>query len=502
MKVFIAHLFHETNTFAPGLSDVKRFSTGAYCRGEQVRETYAGTRHYIGGMLDRAAEDGVETVLSISVGTAGPMISRECLDLFIGQILEDLQPCLPEIDGICLALHGAGVAEGVTDIEGHFLRILRSIVGDAMPITASLDLHANISCDMLKYCDGLFSLKTYPHVDTYEAGYHAMNCLIRCIKTGKKPVMTACRLPLFAAFTNMCTDRPTPAQEIYRFLEEKLAQEDILDAAFLHGFCYADIPETGMVALVVADQPREDLCLEIANFAWERRKNMKVDTVSAEEALETALALTEPGKLVIVVETSDCGGAGGPNDGTFVLKALLEKNPERSACVSICDPEVADACHKIGVGGTFTGLIGGKADQQHGPQIPVTDAKILGISDGHFRYTTPMYYGQPYCVGNTARLQVGNVEIVVNSVPRQTHDDRMLAITGSDVVNYDLICLKSGIAYKAFYTRLPQYKTSVVCDPPGSSCPDLSLFHYENVARPVYPLDEIAVPEFLFLTRV
>lgn len=501
MKIFIAHLFHETNTFAPGVSDVKRFSTGAYCRGEQVRETYAGTRHYIGGMLDRATEDQVETVLSISVGTAGPIIARECLDLFISQILEDLRPCLPEIDGICLALHGAGVAEGITDIEGHFLEILRSVVGSEMPITASLDLHANITCDMLKYCDGIFSLKTYPHIDTHEAGYRAMDCLLRCLKTGKKPVMTACRLPLVAAFTNMCTDRPTPAQEIYRLLEEKSKREGIIDAAFLHGFCYADIPETGMSALVVADQPEKDLCLEIADFAWQRRAQMKAVTVTAEAALDEAISLMEPGKLVIVVEASDCGGAGGPNDGTFVLKHLLEKNPKNAACVSICDSEVADACHTIGVGGTFTGMIGGKADDKHGSQIPVKDAKILGISDGHFRYTTPMYFGQPYCVGNTARLQVGNVEIMVNSVPRQTHDDRMIAITGSDVANYELICLKSGIAYKAFYTKLPQYKTSVVCDPPGSSTGDLSFFHYSNVSRPVYPLDDIETPEFLFLEQ-
>jgi len=502
VKIFIAHLFHETNTFAPGVSDVNRFSTGAYCRGEQVRATYAGTKHYIGGMLDRAGKENAETVVSISVGTAGPIITRECLELYISQILEDLRPCLPGLDGICLALHGAGVAEGITDIEGYLLRLLRDEVGMDMPITASLDLHANITVDMLKYCDGLFPLKTYPHVDTYEAGYNAMNCLIDCIKTGKRPVMTACRLPLFAAFPNMCTDRPSPAREIHDFIRGKEALEGITDVAFLHGFCYADIPETGMVALVVADRPQRELCLEIARFAWDRREDMKAATVSAEDALEEAISLTEPGKLVILAEVSDCGGAGGPNDGTYVLKALLGKNTERSACVSICDPEVADECRRIGAGGRFSGLVGGKADSFHGPQIPIENAEILGVSDGHFRYTTPMYLGQPYCVGNTARLRVGNVDVVVNSVPRQTHDDRMLAITGSDVANYDLICLKSGVAYKAFYCQLPQYKASVVCDPPGSSSANLSLFRYHNVARPVYPLDEIQEPRFIFLDGV
>ena len=498
MKVFIAHLFHETNSFAPGKSDFARFSTGKYCRGEEVRKTYAGTDHYIAGMLDRAAEDQVETVLSVSIGTAGPVITRDCLDLLIGQILEDLRACMP-VDGLCLALHGAGFAEDVPDIEGHFLKILREEVGYEMPITASLDLHANISAEMLRLCDAMFSLKTYPHIDTHDAGYRAMDCLIRMLKTGKKPVMTAYRLPLMAAFTNMCTDRDGPGKDIRLLVEEASKRDDVYDVSFLHGFCYADIPDCGMMVLVVADGPRHELCLEIADFAWARREQMIPETVSAETCAEQAYADLTPGQLVIALETSDCGGGGGPNDGTFLLREMLKRDLPKTIFVSICDPEVAAVCYDLGVGAKFTGLLGGKADNLHGEPIPVKDAEILGISTGHFRYTTPMYVGQPYCVGKTVRLQIGNVEVVVNSVPRQTHDDRMIAITGSDISFYDLIGLKSGVAFKAFYYKLPQYRSTFACAPPGCSANDITQFHYEKVPRPMFPLDEIAEPVYVCL---
>jgi len=497
MNIFIAHLFHESNTFAAGFTEKERYATGAYCRGETVRETYAGTRHYIGGMIDRAALEQAQLTFSISVGTAGPTISRACLDYYVDQILEDLRPCAAGLDGICLALHGAGVAQDAPDMETYILKAIRGVVGQDMPITASLDLHTNLSSGMIQQCDGLFSLKTYPHVDTYEAGYGAMNCLIQIIKTGKKPVMTALRLPLFAAFSSMRTDAPGPGLEIRELVQSLSKRDDVIDAAFLHGFSYADIPDSAMCALVVADGPREELCREIAEFAWERREHMLAPITTVEEALDEAEGKIKQDGLVVVVEGSDNGGGGGPNDGTFLLREMLRRNPKKAIFVSICDPEVAAECYELGVGGLFSGLLGGKDDNFHGEPIEVKEARILGISTGHFRYTTPMYFGQPYCVGKTVRLQIGNVEVVVNSVPRQTHDDRMIAITGSDISMYELICIKSELAYRAFYTRLPQFTCAINCEPQGCCSPDLSLFTYHNVSRPIYPLDKIDKPVFL-----
>lgn len=496
MKIFIARIMHETNVFAPGITDVARFSTGAYCHGAALREKYAGTRHYLGGMMARADEEGADTVLSISLGTAGPIIQKSCLDYFVDLLMDDLIPCAHELDGICLSLHGSGVAEDVHDMEGYILRRIRSVVGMDMPIMASLDLHANLTAEMLKLCDGWFSIKKYPHTDTYEAGYKAMDCLMRCIKTGKKPVMTAYRLPLISmCYTTMRTDCPGPAYDIRRLVDEKTCMRGIWDAAFLHGFAHADIPTASMCALVVADEAQDDLALEIANFAWEKREAMYEKTLDVEPALDAAMAAMEPGKLSLLLEGSDHGGAGGPNDGTFVLQELLKRDPPKSILVSICDPEVAAGCCAIGVGGYFTGLLGGKADSNHGKSVMLENAQILGISDGHFRYTTPMYYGQPYCVGNTVRLKQGNVEIVVNSVPRQTHDDCMIAVTGGDINDYELVCGKGALAPLAFFSQIPQFGV-VYTYPPGSCSVNIKQFTFSQVSRPIYPLDRIVEPIF------
>lgn len=500
MKIFLAHFFHESNTFAPGYTDIERFATGAYCRGAEVRSKYKGTRHYIGGMLDRADEEGAEVCLSISVGTAGPTLSGECLDYYVDQIMEDLCAVKDSIDGVCLALHGAGVSTKTSDIEGHLLEKIRNEIGMSMPVTASLDLHANMTAEMLRYVNAYFSLKTYPHVDTYEAGYMAMDCCIRMIKNGFKPVCTAMRIPMIAAFNGMRTDvAGMPAAEAKEYIACLKEETGVYDISLIHGFCYADIPDTAMFALVVSDKKEMEICERICRFMWERRTRTYRKNNSVQFAVERTASILDNGnddKLCVICEICDFGGAGGPNDGTHLLNEMLIHNRPKSIFVSLCDPEVAAECCRCGTGKKFSGYIGGKSDKRYGKPICVENAEILGCSDGHFRYTTPMYYGQPYCVGNTARLKIGNVEVIINSVPRQTHDDRMIAITGSDIGFYNMIGLKSAIAYKAFYEKLPNYLCTEECDAPGCSSNDLSIFTYENIRRPVYPLDDITEPKY------
>ena len=90
------------------------------------------------------------------------------------------------LDGICLALHGAGVAEGCGDIEGDLLRDLRREFG-AIPVAATLDLHGNITERMVDNADMLFGVKEYPHIDMYERGQDAITHLHAMIARYARP---------------------------------------------------------------------------------------------------------------------------------------------------------------------------------------------------------------------------------------------------------------------------------------------------------------------------
>ncbi|SJM35266.1 hypothetical protein BQ8482_660002 [Mesorhizobium delmotii] len=61
------------------------------------------------------------------------------------------------------------VAEGCEDAEGEILVRLRAILGPDAPIVVTLDLHANVTEKMAANASALIAVRTYPHIDLYEA---------------------------------------------------------------------------------------------------------------------------------------------------------------------------------------------------------------------------------------------------------------------------------------------------------------------------------------------
>ena len=201
MKILIGEFGHETNTFSIKRSSFEILAQQGWALDDKVISTFEGSPSYIGGMLKAAREHDVEIIPTISIENAGPTISTECLNEVMDMLLTRIQAHKGEIDGICLALHGAGCAEGVDDLETYTLQEVRKIVGDDMPITVTLDLHGNISQEMAQLSNGLFGIKENPHTDYAETGHDAMSALVRIIKDGIRPVTDVVALgALFTLF--------------------------------------------------------------------------------------------------------------------------------------------------------------------------------------------------------------------------------------------------------------------------------------------------------------
>src|SRR5439155_19843404 len=88
-------------------------------------------------------------------------------------VLDGIRAVMP-VDAVLLALHGAGVAEGVDDIEGDLATAVRTLVGPKIPIAAVYDLHGNMTDAMRDACDVTLPCTLYPHTDLRDIGEEAV----------------------------------------------------------------------------------------------------------------------------------------------------------------------------------------------------------------------------------------------------------------------------------------------------------------------------------------
>ena len=489
MKVFIGRFGHEGNTMAAGYTEYSQIlQTIDIPRGQEVIDEMKGMPEYLGGVVDFCLSHDVEMVSTIAFEVAMPPFSKACLQQIMEPIMEDLKSCKDEIDGICFVLHGAGSAEGdVDDLESYVLKLFREVVGDEMPITVPLDLHGNISQEMTELADGLFGIKQYPHTDQRESGYLAMKSLYESILTGRKLKSACVRLPMLVAPVCGYT-LEEPFVSLNQYFEQYAREHQLLDASFFHGFPYADVPCSSASVVTVGYEGVEEAAKELADYVWSRRDEFKAPIIGPEEALKIADQY-EGGGYVLLNEASDNPGGGAPGDGTHLLREMLQQDLPGSVFCFIFDPEATKQIAAAGPGNTIDISLGGKVEKIHGEPIVIKGARVVSVSDGYTVSNSPMYMGIVRDLKLCGRLKVGNVDIIVGSVQRQTLDDRMFSALGIDLADYRIVAIKSTHHFRAFFKDRAGMILPV--ETPGIHCADLSNFDYKKIVRPVFPLDSV-----------
>ena len=490
MRIGYGGIRHETNTISTVPTTVAKFKELLYGEKDEVTVQNTGVRSYNGGFIDEAAVQGVELVPGLFANAVpSGMITRDTLESLRDKLVTYLMEAHQQepLDGIALTLHGAGVADGYPDIEGEIIGSLRKVFGPDMPIGVVLDLHGNITEEMVGNADILLGVKCYPHVDEYESGRDMFRILVESIRAGQMPKMRLVRLPWTFAPTKAMTTGG-PARDIQQYcLQLEREEEDLIQATFFHGFPYSDIEKAGVSVVTVAktQEAADRAALQIAEYAWSRREEFISVAVSPAEAFDQALALDTDGPIVIN-EASDNPGGGAPGDGTHLLREMLKRNLPRTAFGFITDPEVAKQAAEAGVGATISCRLGGKIDGRHGDPIEIEEAYVKGISDGKFVLVTPMGAGTAMSMGLTARLQVGNVDIVVGSIANQTRDKCPFEVMGIDYQTMHILGLKSTQHFRGWW----ESRAAICpCDPPGIHCGDLDTFDFKHLNKTYYPFD-------------
>ena len=340
---------------------------------------------------------------------------------------------------------------------------------------------------MVKNADALFGIKTYPHIDYYEASYHAAKVLTEILNGKCRPCTEFRKIPMLVS--PECSSTLTGAGLDAKTYFEKFTREhNLIDAEFFHGWAGMDSVTDGASVIVIADAHKpKDEADRLANYVFEMRGRFNEPERSASEAVDTALELLKNG-YVVINEGTDNPGSGCPGDGTHLLAEFIRRDLPRSIMGPLFDPDSAAECHKHKIGDCFSLNVGGKHHPAFGKTLKLDGARLLALSDGDFVCDSPVHKGAVMHYGPSARLKYGNVEFIVVSNRFQTYDDRPYLMLGAQMSDYSVVGLKSSNHFKAYFAE--QADAIISADTPSLFPKDLRKIEYHKVARPIYPLDK------------
>ncbi|MDM0020249.1 M81 family metallopeptidase [Variovorax saccharolyticus] len=467
MNIFIAGFQHETNTFAPSKADWAAFQLGEsfppYREGPEVIEAYGGQNIPIGGFIDSARERGWGLIASAWAGaTPSAHVTEDAFERIAGVIARDLSQAHAQgsVDAVFLDLHGAAVGEHLEDLEGELLGRLRAIVGQAVPIVATLDLHANVSRRMLHEADALVAYRTYPHVDSADTGRLAAELLARRIARGVRESLQVRRLAFLLPLNVQCT-MVEPAASVYQLLRDLDAQHGTV-LSFATGFPAADIAECGPVVWGYGDAA--DVAVQ-ALFARidSPRAQWRLDVLPPREAVAAALTIAEGAdRPVVIADTQDNPGAGSNSNTTGMLRALLaegagERHPGRVALGLLFDPAAAAAAHAAGLGARIEISLGTEvatwAGQRSDPPVRGVFT-VRALSDGDLLLKGPMSWGSVVSVGPSACLEIDGVLVAVASGKSQMLDRELFRFVGIEPESMKLLVAKSSVHFRADFAPI------------------------------------------------
>ncbi len=486
MRIAIAGIGHETNTYC---RDQTQLSDFHIARGEKILK-WRGTTTSVGGALRACESLGIEAVPVMVAGTQpSGTIASDAYASLKQEILDGLEREGP-VDGVYLEMHGAGVVDGIPDLEADLSISIRRALGEAVPITASFDLHGNISQAMADVLDGVFACHQYPHIDMDMRAAEAIELIADMLKYNYRPTLHVETLPMLMPTT---TTFLGPGKEMLEHILAEEDSEDIIDISWFHGFPYTDVPQVGTHICVTSKGDRDrsiTIAKRIASKLWAFRDNFRPTSLSSDEAVSQAMEATA--LPVIINETSDNCGGGTPGDGTHLLRSMLNARVENACFGFIVDPDVAKQANEAGVGAKINVSLGGKYDDLHGEPLALI-VYVKALHDGKLTMQA-MGKGSPIHYGKMARLVVTqddiSMDIIVASHRHQTFDQEPFLALGIDVMKLDVIALKSSNHFRAGFSDLAG--TIITADPPGLTTHHIEIFPRENAAGPMWPVDDTA----------
>jgi microcystin degradation protein MlrC len=494
MKIVIAQMKHETNTFSPVPTRLERFSGGREqpLEGQSAIDALAGTGSASAALLDLALKAGAQVDFAIAANAppSGP-VENDAFDYMTARICDAVRK---GCDAILLDLHGAMVTRSYDDGEGELLRRIR-VLAPKVPIGVALDMHTNLFPAMVDQATVIAGYQTYPHIDMYETGLRAAGPVLALLQKRARPVMAWGNRPMLPHVMRQGSD-DSPNLELQARCRQ-MEEQGALSATVFVGFPHADITHAGLSAVVVTDANpalARQYCDELLEMAWRQRQAFvyTVEPLAVSFARAEELASAAGVGPVVLLDHYDNCASGGTMDTMTVLGAILDAGLSNVAAFAIYDPEAAKRLAAAGLGSTVTLPLGGNLPMPSIGQIAtprVVTGKVKKIVDGHYRNEGPMGRGEQVNMGLSVVLDTGKVEIAVISRHVEPHDIASLRVLGIEPEKKRFLMLKSRIHWRAGLRRYA--KAIVECAGVGVCTSDYSTLDFKRVRRPIFPLDAI-----------
>ncbi|WP_353147069.1 M81 family metallopeptidase [Pollutimonas bauzanensis] len=501
MKILIARLNHETNTFSPVPTPLSAFGGHGPDYDAAAYAAQKGERTAMGAFIELAegVHADIVTPLSAWANPSG-RVDADAYNAMCDRIVQAAAGC----DALMLDLHGAMAVENTDDGEGDLLEQLRSRF-PGIPITVALDLHGNVTQKMVDNADILVGFKTYPHVDMYETGLLAGQLLLDKLKGAKTPVTAWRQLPLMTHTLTSSTQAPAMKRAVATATQME-QDGDALAVTVMAGFSLADIPAPCLSILVVGEDAiaAQKAADRLATAVWAEKEGFVYRSPPLADSIRQAIALgNQQGAAqpqcgdangpVLLLDHSDNCMSGGTCDTMDVLQEARAQGIVSIAVGPLCDPEAVAAMFEAGEGASLSIALGNKRPLTSlGIQkTPVTlTGRVQRLSNGEYVITGPTYHGMKFSMGRTALFVSGDMEIIVTETPHEPWDLGVFSCVGVDPTKKEYVLLKSRMYCRPVF--LPIAKAFVECDSEGVTSSNYSLFPFKNVQHPVYPLDDIA----------
>ena len=487
MRVAIGGISHESSTFTNVATTLDSFRERSYLHGAEIVERMAGVNTPIGGFIEGAEAHGFEAVPTI-LAEAFPSAPtpRSIFDGLVGELLDGIEAA-GAIDGVLLELHGAMVAEGIDDADGHILAAVRRLVGPDMPIVGQLDIHSNVSQGMIEAADVLIGRETYPEIDMAPRGRECADVLVDIVREGVRPTMALHQLPLVWGM-NQVTAHP-PMRQAIEYLHQIEARPGVICGSIATCFPLADIPDMGASVYVATDNDpalAQSCADELAAWLWERRADWQAAMPSTEEALQEA---EKTGRYPIVLaDRNDNTGGGSPGDSTGLLRAFLAADLQDACVLYIVDPAAVAACRQAGVGAVLDLEVGGKSSPLQGEPCSMR-AEVVALTDGRFLYDGPMYAGLDGNMGASAHIRQGGVHVLLVNKREQPFCTAFSRTVDLDPKQMRYVGVKSAAHFRAGFESWAGH-IQVVSEP-SVHAPVEAKLAFKRLGRQLYPFDDI-----------
>jgi len=443
-RIGIAGIAIESSTFSPHRSTLADFRV---TRGADLlaRNPFLAA----GAPLTQAAE-WVPVLHAVSL--PGGAVTEESYRALADELCQRLCAAGP-LDGLLLDLHGAMSVVGRTDVDAGLVERIRGIVGPSALLSASMDLHGNVSRRLAAALDRL--------------------------RSGGRPVKAWVPVPVLLPGEKTST-RFEPARGLHQLVVRAEAAEGVLDAALWVGYAWADEPRCQAAVVVTGDrvEPVRAWAGRLAAAYWAARRDFGfvAPTGTLAECLEAAL--TSPARPFFISDSGDNPTAGGAGDTSWSLAELLTR-PEVTGggltviYAAMVDPAAVAVAVAAGVGATVRVFLGGKIDP--GPAGPVElAAEVIAVDDGD-----PV-------AGTAVLLGVGGLRVIVTARRKPYHLESDFTALGLRPLAADLVIVKIGYLEPELYRMAADWRLALT---PGGVDQDLLRLGHRGIVRPMYPFD-------------